>query len=263
MQLTAEQIQDNWEKLISIINQFISSPRKEKLIAFYEEYQERLIIMPASHKKEYHNAFPGGYIDHVLRVLECAIHLNKVWDEMGADTNTYTFEELIFSALNHDLGKLGDKNHESYIPQTDQWRRDKLGEDYMFNDALPFASVPDRGLFLLQLYNINYTFNEMISIQTHDGLYDEANKKYFSNFMPEQKPRTSLPYIIHHADLMASRIEFEKEWLPKLNKINLEEPKQNFTLDNNKKIKSTPNAIKQKALSNIKSEGLKNLLANI
>ena len=31
--------------------------------------------------------------------------------------------------------------------------------------------------------------------------------------MPETKPRTSLPFIIHQADLMASRIEFENEWL--------------------------------------------------
>jgi hypothetical protein len=263
MKLTAEQIQENWEKLMMMIDQFISSPRKENLIAFYKKYQERLMMMPASHKKEYHNAFPGGYVDHVIRVLECAIRINKVWDEMGVDTTTYTFEELIFSALNHDLGKLGNENHESYIPQTDQWRRDKLGEDYTFNDALPFAAVPDRSLFLLQSHGIPYTFNEMIAIQTHDGLYDEANKKYFQNYMPEQKPRTSLPYIIHQADLMAARIEFEKEWLPKLNETNLEEPKNNFTLDNNKKTKSTPNVIKQKALSNLKSEGLKNLLANI
>jgi hypothetical protein len=263
MQITAEQIQENWEKLMSIINQFISSPRKEKLIAFYEKHQDRLMLMPASHKKEYHNAFPGGYIDHVLRVLECAIHLNKLWGDMGVDTTTYTFEELIFSALNHDLGKLGDENHDSYIPQTDNWRREKLGEDYMFNDAMPFASVPDRGLFLLQTHGVIYTFNEMITIQTHDGLYDEANKKYLQNFKPEQKPRTSLPYIVHQADLMAARIEFEKEWLPKLNGTSLEEPKKNFTLDNSKKIKSTPNAVKQKALGGMKSEGLKNLLANI
>ena len=35
---------------------------------------------------------------------------------------------------------------------------------------------------------------------------------------PSQKQRTSLPFILHQADLMASRIEFEKEWLPKLGK---------------------------------------------
>ena len=31
--------------------------------------------------------------------------------------------------------------------------------------------------------------------------------------MPETKPRTSLPYILHQADMMAARIEFEREWL--------------------------------------------------
>ena len=180
---------------------------------------------------------------------------------MGADTTTYTEEELVFSALNHDLGKLGDEEHDSYIPQTDKWRQDKLGEDYMFNDKLAFASVPDRGLYLLQAHDVKYSFNEMITIQTHDGLYDEANKKYLMTYMPETKPRTSLPYIVHQADLMAARIEFEREWLPKF-KGNLDKPKKSFTLESNKKSPSS-NATKQKALGSIKSEGLKNMLDNL
>jgi hypothetical protein len=172
-------------------------------------------MMPAAHKKEYHNAFPGGYIDHVLRVIDCSLKLHNVWEEMGTDVSTYTKEELVFSALNHDLGKMGDDQHEAYIPQTDQWRKDKLGEDYMFNTKLAFASVPDRSLFLLMSHGIQYSFNEMVAIQTHDGLYDEGNKKYLMTYMPEQKPRTALPLILHQADMMAARIEFEKEWLPK------------------------------------------------
>jgi len=258
MSLTAEQIQDNWSILMKRIDTYISEPRRSELKAFYEKYSERLMLMPAAHKKEYHSAFPGGYIDHVLRVVDCAIKLNKVWVEMGVDDSTYTMEELIFSAINHDLGKMGDEQYESYIPQTDQWRKDKLGEDYMFNDRLAFSSVPDRGLYMLQAHGIKYTFNEMLAIQTHDGLYDEANKKYLIAFMPEQKPRTSLPYILHQADLMAARIEFEIEWLPKF-KGNVEKPKKNFTLGSNKENKTT----KTKALGSVKSEGLKNLLDNI
>jgi len=258
MSLTAEQIQDNWSILMKRIDTYISEPRRSELKMFYEKYSERLMLMPAAHKKEYHSAFPGGYIDHVLRVVDCAIKLNKVWVEMGVDDSTYTMEELIFSAINHDLGKMGDEQYESYIPQTDQWRKDKLGEDYMFNDRLAFASVPDRGLYMLQSHGIKYTFNEMVAIQTHDGLYDEANKKYLIAFMPEQKPRTSLPYILHQADLMAARIEFEIEWLPKF-KGNVEKPKKNFTLGSNKENKTT----KTKALGSVKSEGLKNLLDNI
>jgi len=177
---------------------------------------------------------------------------------MGADLTTFTIEELVFSAINHDLGKMGDEENDSYIPQTDQWRRDKLGEDYMFNTKVPFASVPDRGLYLLQSHGVQYSFNEMVAIQTHDGLYDEANKKYLATYMPEQKPRTSLPYILHQADLMAARIEFEREWLPKLKG---EVPaKKNFKMETKK---PAPAAAKQKALSSVRSEGLKNLLDNL
>jgi len=261
MNLTAEQIQQNWIDLEETIKVFIEEPRRSQLLDFYSKYSDRIMMMPAAHKKEYHNAFPGGYVDHVLRVVDCALKLNDIWIEMGVDTSTYTKEELVFSAINHDLGKMGDKENESYIPQTDKWRREKLGEDYMFNSKIPFASVPDRGLFMLQSHGIKYTFNEMLAIQTHDGLYDEGNKKYLFTYLPEQKPRTSLPFILHQADLMAARIEFEREWLPKF-KGDLATPEKNFTLDSNTKKKSNT-SVKSKALGSIKSEGLKNMLDNL
>tara|TARA_R110000822_G_scaffold10358_10_gene39283 strand:+ start:1201 stop:1986 length:786 start_codon:yes stop_codon:yes gene_type:complete len=261
MNLTPKQIQDNWGIFLENINNYITGDRKQKLIDFYKKYEDRIILMPAAHKKEYHNAFPGGYVEHVNRVVRCAIKQSKLWEEEGADMTTFSMEELVFSAINHDLGKMGSETEDSYIPQDDKWRRDKLGEDYKFNTNVPFASVPDRGLFLLQSHGISYNFNEMISIQTHDGLYDEGNKKYLMSYMPEQKPRTSLPFILHQADLMAARIEFEREWLPKLRgeKNSGDDLKLIHTLmDNNKKM-----PIKDKALKSVQSEGLKNLLDRI
>jgi hypothetical protein len=264
MNLTAEQIQDNWEELISYIDGYITSPRKEKLLEFYNQYSERIMLMPASYKKEFHNAFPGGYVDHILRVVRCALKQYDLWASEEADMSTFKIEELVFSALNHDIGKIGDQENESYIPQTDQWRKDKLGEDYMFNTKVPFASVPDRGLFLLQSHGIFYTFNEMIAIQTHDGLYDEGNKKYLSAYLPEQRPRTCLPFILHQADLMAARIEFEREWLPKLKegKKPVDGGKSNFILGNKPNM-SKKTSTKTKALGSFKSEGLKNLFDNL
>mgnify|MGYP001259694502 CR=1 FL=1 len=256
MKLSAEQLQKEWETLIDYINKHITGERKEHLLNFYNKYQERLILMPAAHKREYHNAFPGGYVEHVNRVIRCSIKQYKLWKEEGADVESFTKEELIFSALNHDLGKMGDEENESYIPQTDKWRRDKLGEEYMHSKKLAFASVPDRGLYLLQAHGIKYTFNEMIAIQTHDGLYDSANEKYLKSFMPETKPRTPLPFILHQADLMAARIEFEREWLPKFKEENnLDTSKKGFTLGDNKKSSS-----RTKALSSIESGGLKNII---
>lgn len=261
MNLTPKQIQDNWSIFLNNIEVHITSDRKEAMLSFYKKYEERIMLMPAAHKKEYHNSFPGGYVEHVNRVVRCALKQCTLWKEEGADVDTFTEEELVFSAINHDLGKMGDEENEAYIPQTDNWRREKLGEDYMFNSKVPFASVPDRGLYLLQSHGVQYTFNEMLAIQTHDGLYDEGNKKYLFAFMPEQKPRTSLPFILHQADLMAARIEFEREWLPKLKGEEKSVPngKKNFTLDKNNK--KTPT--KDKALKSVQSEGLKNLLDKI
>tara|TARA_B110000259_G_C13978363_1_gene387630 strand:- start:516 stop:1289 length:774 start_codon:yes stop_codon:yes gene_type:complete len=253
MKLTAEKIQMNWVEFLSNIETYITGKRKKQLLDFYNKYGERIMMMPASHKKEYHSAFPGGYVDHVNRVVKASLSMSGLWEGFGCDMTTFTTEELVFSAINHDLGKMGDNDHEAYIPQTDKWRKDKLGEDYTFNKKLAFASVPDRGLFLLQEHGISYTFNEMIGIQTHDGLYDSANDKYLKGWMPEQKPRTSLPFILHQADMLAARIEFEVEWLPKF-KNNVDTSNSSFTLNTNKK-----SSVKNKALSSIQSEGLKNI----
>ena len=253
MKLSAEKIQSNWIEFNTNIETYITGDRKQKLLNFYQKYEDRIILMPAAHKKEYHSAFPGGYVDHVNRVVKAALSMSAMWEGFGCDMTTFTQEELVFSAINHDLGKMGSDTEEAYIPQTDNWRRDKLGEDYMFNKELAFASVPDRGLFLLQEHNIKYTFNEMVAIQTHDGLYDSANEKYLKTFMPEQKPRTSLPFILHQADMMAARIEFEREWLPKF-KNPVPPAKENFTL-----TKDVKKSTKDKALSEIKSESLRNL----
>ena len=254
--LQPEQILSNWEKFLGYIDLYIMGERGVKLKAFYEQYSERFMMMPAAHKPQYHNCFPGGYIDHVNRVIEGALKIHEVWQLMGT-MDTYSVEELVFAAMNHDLGKFGTFEQEAYLPQTDQWRKEKLNEPYMFNDRLEFMSVPDRGLYILSELGIPVTKNEMLAIKLHDGLYDEANKPYLMSWMPETKPRTSLIYIVHQADLMAARIEFEREWLPKLLGPKPEN-KSNFSLK--KEDKKTP--VKSKALGSVKSEGLKNVMSN-
>jgi hypothetical protein len=231
MELTAEQILNNWNRFLQVIDQHITSPRKEQLLGFYQEYEERFSTMPASHKQGYHNSFPGGYVDHVLRVVDAALELDKVWRKFGAK-DTWTTEELVFSALNHDLGKFGDFENEAVVPQTDNWRKEKLGEQYMFNSKLRYMSVPDRGLWLLSELSIPTSQNEYLAIKLHDGLYDPANEPYLKSYMPETKPRTSLIFLLHQADLLAARVEWENECLdgfyqePVKKQVNTFQPKK-------------------------------------
>jgi len=212
MVLTAEQVKANYDVLLGGIDKYITGDRKGQFTDFYTKLDDRIALLPASHKKAYHNCFPGGYVDHVVRVITAAFKLHSLWQEMGTK-DTYTEEELFVSALNHDLGKIGSIDETSVHPSTDEWRKKNLGEMYTFNTKIEYMTIPDRSLFLLQQAGIQLTTNEWITIKTHDGLYDDANKAYLKSFMPETKPRTSLPFIIHQADLMASRIEFEREWL--------------------------------------------------
>jgi hypothetical protein len=78
------------------------------------------------------------------------------------------------------------------------------------------------------------------------------------SFSPETKPRTSLVFVLHQADLMAARIEFETEWLPKLLSEKKEEPKKQT---NNFKLNNSVN--KQKALKKMSNPALAELMKNI
>ena len=222
MVLTAEQIKENYDVLIKGIEKYVTGDRKQKFLDFYNSLDDRIALLPASHKKAYHNCFPGGYVEHVVRVITASFKLHALWSEMGM-ADTFTEEELFVSALNHDLGKIGSLEEVSVFPSTDEWRKKNLGEMYTFNTKNEYMTVPDRSLFLLQQAGIQLTTNEYIAIKTHDGLYDDANSPYLKGFMPETKPRTSLPYVLHQADLMAARIEFEREWNGKFGN---EKPKQ-------------------------------------
>ena len=208
MNYSAEELQANYDKFLSYIDKYIDGDRAKKLIHMYKEHAERIMLMPASSIDHHHNTFPGGYVDHVMRVIDCALKLKDLWASMGSHIN-YTEEEVVFAALNHDLGKIGTEEAEQYIPNDSEWHRKNLGKIYKYNPENPFMTVPDRSLFLLQQRGIPVTFNEYLAIKIHDGLYDDSNKPYFISNAKESKLRSNLPILLHHADHMASRIEYE------------------------------------------------------
>ena len=119
MKLTAEKIQSNWIEFNTNIETYITGDRKQKLLDFYSKFEDRIILMPAANNTKYHSAFPGGYVDHVNRVVKGALAMSDVWASFGCDMTTFTQEELVFSAINHDLGKMGSDTEEAYVPQTD------------------------------------------------------------------------------------------------------------------------------------------------
>lgn len=200
-----EKIEQNYNKFMEYIN---ADPRAEQLIAMYEVMKDELTMAPASGKAHFHNAWPGGYLDHVLRVTEVALKMASLYKTFEGDVN-FTKQELIFAALHHDLGKLGNPDEgPHYVDQDSDWHR-KRGEMYKLNDNIQYFKVTDRALFLLQKFNIPITQTEWLAIKLSDGLYDDGTKSYLVNFAPYAM-KTNLPRLIHWSDHMACSIENDK-----------------------------------------------------
>jgi hypothetical protein len=206
IKLTEDQIQNNLTKFYGFITDYISEPRCGELLKMYNELEITLATSPASAKKDYHNCFAGGYVEHVNRVVESALVLDRVWDKFG-QTKNYTIEELVFSAISHDLGKLGTNEQPFYIPNTSQWHIDNQGAYYKYNDKVTHMRHSDRSLYTLQQFRIAMSENEYLAIKLHDGMFEESNKAYYVTYNVESQIKSNLIYILHQADSMASRIE--------------------------------------------------------
>ena len=209
-ELTPEQIQENWEILIQIVKDTFEegSERREKLLNMYHYFEERMCMAPASGKEHFHNAHAGGYVEHVIHVTNSALQIKEVWEKNGATIN-FTDEELVFAALHHDLGKVGDLADDYYTPNDSDWHRKNQGLIYKHNPNLQFMTVTDRALFLLQHFGIVLSDNEYIGLRLTDGLYEEANKSYYIGYSPERALRSNIAYILHQADMMATHIEYD------------------------------------------------------
>jgi len=209
--LEAEKINQNWEMYRSKVNDLFPT-RKDQLNKMYDDFEDRIAMMPASSMAHFHNAFAGGYIDHVLRVMECTETLYNTWESLGADMSGYTKEELMFAAMHHDLGKVGfpGDGNEVYQIETSDWHRKNMGRLYKHNENIPFTMVPDLSIWLLQKYEVSMSWNEYQAIKIHDGMYDDSNKPYFVARSEKAKLKTNMAIILHHGDHMAAQIEYER-----------------------------------------------------
>lgn len=198
MSLTPEQIQENWMKYRNLLEKN-TGDRVDAVRNLLDSLEERLMLCPASSKKDFHNAFPGGLVEHSLRVLSNAFKLAKSFDwELPRDS-------LIIGCLFHDLGKVGSDTTDYYVPQDSDWHRDKLGETYKHNKAINYMSVPLRGVWLCQHYGLKLTHDEFLSIVLNDGWVLQENKPYCLK-------EPLLAHVVMTADYISTMQEKESAW---------------------------------------------------
>ena len=180
-QLTPEEIQHNWDNLRQVIDVNFTGERLERLNEMYDFFEERMCLAPASGREHFHNAHPGGYVEHVLHITQFVQQIYRLWGQNGAKIDNFTEEELIFAALHHDLGKVGNLVEDNYIENDSDWHRKNQGLIYKHNPKIDYMTITDRACWILQHFNVNMTENEYIGLRLTDGMYEDANKGYYMN----------------------------------------------------------------------------------
>ena len=131
----------NYDRTIDVIKEVDS---EHPLLPFLDRMGERYALCPASTRKDYYSAFPGGLAFHNLHMW----FWMKKFAEIIAPGQFFENELLSVSVL-HEIGKLGDFDNEYYLPKESDWHRER-GMYYEVNPKIQFMRIPDRSLFLAQ-----------------------------------------------------------------------------------------------------------------
>lgn len=212
--ITEEQIRDNYDRFMKLLekeflNEFKNEKRYFKLKIMYDDLRSDLISAPASIYKSYHNCFPGGYLDHVLRVYDFSMAIYNVLSDLC--DFSFTREELAFVALNHDVGKLGDGKYSLYIENKNEWYIKNQGKFYEINDKIDYMLLSDRSIFLLNKYSIEMSANEFIGIKLSDSLFEEGSRSYMVSDKKDHRLKSELPFIIFCAKNISIKQEFKND----------------------------------------------------
>lgn len=181
MSLSPEEIAANFDKFRSLCEKL--GDRSGPATTMVDSLGEKLALCPASSRKDYHHAIPGGLVDHSLRVLSNAMKVSKAfsWE--------FPRDSLIISCLFHDLGKVGLAEDDGsvsdfYVPQDSDWHREKLGEMYKHNKDMQYMTTPQRSVHMCQSFGLKLKNDEYLSILLNDGFVVDENKAYCLKISP-------------------------------------------------------------------------------
>lgn len=178
--MTNEQQLENIEKKWNIFNDLIDhldDDRKASVKSLVEFFGTRLAMCPADPRHDAPGSYHGGLVAQ-------AILLTKTMKKMK---DTFNFDDvenssIIMVGLFHEIGKVGSLEHEYFLPETDNWRRDKLGARFKVNENISKLTVQERTLFLLQHFGVQLTEDEFLAIRgpvkNHDWIENRLAPTY-------------------------------------------------------------------------------------
>ncbi len=157
----------------------VEAPNKDPVIDAYIQNAERIAVTPGSKTK--HQAWKGGYLDHVVYATNYALALHKLDKEIGFNPD-HTKGDIALVMLLHDFGKIV-----RYKKVNDGW-------EYVEN-----PDVTEREFFesVIQEHNFKLTKEQKNALEFIHG---EGTKH-----TPEGRVMRPLAVVCHNADIWSAR----------------------------------------------------------
>jgi hypothetical protein len=144
-------------------------------------------LAPASPMRDMNNAFPGGLLDHTIKVAKYAVYLNNSLPE--------SMRESIDSILKVSfLSEIG-KTH-LFTPCQSEWHIKNQGKYFEYNEELVSMKVGERSAYYALSNGVKLTDDEYQAILNHDkGEEDKQVRWYTSKLGQLLKQATDLAIL--------------------------------------------------------------------
>lgn len=181
------------DKLIEKFDSYVKILKKyfpdEGIDTFVDDFGTRLVVCPRGLTAQEGGNY-GALVDFLSRVAINSKNFSKgVCDERSA----------VRVSLVHELGKLGCENHDLFLSQESQWHREKLGQNFKYNEECFKMTVSHRTLYLLQKYQISLTSEEWVAILTSQGMHYQENSFY-------GKSTSKLSSVLHFSRALSEHV---------------------------------------------------------
>ncbi len=178
-----------YEKILTLINQIENNDIKRLTAAIFEENKEKLLYYPAA--KNFHHAVKGGLLYHIYTMFRCALPLLDVYDFLNKD--------LIYAGIAlHDIGKIDEMESDQNGIILDYTAEGKL----LGHIITTICSIEVKAKEL----NIDNKIAQLLKhmILTHH---------YYPEFGSPKAPMIAEAELLHHLDMMDSRMNQMKKTL--------------------------------------------------
>jgi hypothetical protein len=166
-------------------------PKTEQILRdFHRSHWDKVSSAPGSSHN--HQAWSGGYLEHIRQVNEFAVRLYEVWSQMGVledlkiTGEDFSLSDAVLVTTVHDLEKIFRLNYDS-------------DGNLALNTELSSKAQREAFKFdLLKKYKIELTTSQLHALQFAEGMTD-------TDYSPNNRVMSPLAAFVHVCDLMSAR----------------------------------------------------------